>query len=287
MLVELAIEPFGSTERQKPHRAFDRKCVFEGVFCAIAVPRTRPELGEVERKQRLPCGTLRQRRAACERALAELAVARLGGEELEHQEVRNVVRGSFGRLLGESSRARRVVLVIGQEKCTVDERARALVRREGNLRQSLEKLAEILVGLPALDDRDESFERFGEFRFGIDGCQLVAGCRGLVAGRLFEHADFVEERRFARGCLTGRLLGADLRDRGEHERRILRLLCRLCAGGCCARHRKPQARGELGKPRIVPPWPAWEPVVRGSAAPASSAQNARFRARYRAPRSFN
>jgi len=56
--------------------------------------------------------------------------------------------------------------------------------------------------LPALDDRDQAFQRFAELRLRVHCPELIAHAGRFVANALFEHADFMQQNRtcFAVAC---------------------------------------------------------------------------------------
>ena len=51
--------------------------------------------------------------------------------------------------------------------------------------QSFQQLSQVLVGLAALDDRDELFERFSVVRLFVNSTELIARSCALVAHPLF------------------------------------------------------------------------------------------------------
>jgi hypothetical protein len=169
--------------------------------------------------------------------LTQLRVTGLVRKELERQPYRGIFGRLLGGLFGQGSSARRIILVVQQEEGLLEQRTRALRRAHCHLHQAIQQLAEVLVGLAPLDDGDQAFEWLGEVRFDVDRGQLITRGGGLVTLRFLEDAHLVKQDRLPHRRRARRLFRAQVVDRRNDQRRILRRRSREgCPRPCRARH---------------------------------------------------
>ncbi|MGC4092220.1 MAG: hypothetical protein QM756_30935 [Polyangiaceae bacterium] len=114
----------------------------------------------------------------------------------------------LGGVEQRQTRAVEVRLLVGEERRLLDQGARALVRGVGHPHQALQHLAQVFVGLAALDDGHEALERLAKLGVAVDRREVILRGGGLVAEALFEHSYFMEQQRLQRGVVARVVLGA-------------------------------------------------------------------------------
>jgi hypothetical protein len=144
-------------ERGEGRRRFRLQSLVDGDDGGVELAEAHVQTRDVDPEQRLPFGMRREVGARGERLAAKGGEVRLGGDALEKEPRIDVVGLCLCRALQRVTRRFEIVLLIFAVLGERHQRATRLVRRRGDLDQTIDELTEVLVRLPALDQRDEAF----------------------------------------------------------------------------------------------------------------------------------